>query len=152
MEAIYYCIQQFIYKLQGRDMRGLYNHVKRSIGLDGRQAGGQQFDHVVCPADRNKGNTPTVGAVPPGSQEKHPTLNHPSCNVEDVQQRPTAPATGGLVHLGSTPTPEETRMMAARTGDPQLVPGITPYTCKESSNIDSADGEHRCRMLSRHPC
>ncbi len=30
-----------IYK--DRDMRGLYQHLKRSVGLGGRQAGGQQF-------------------------------------------------------------------------------------------------------------
>ena len=28
---------------QRRDMRGLYQHLKRSTGLNGRQAGGQQF-------------------------------------------------------------------------------------------------------------
>ena len=45
--SIYDHLERYVTELQAvyqhRDMRGLYQHLKRSTGLSGRQDGGQQF-------------------------------------------------------------------------------------------------------------
>ncbi|CAB1096812.1 unnamed protein product [Ectocarpus sp. CCAP 1310/34] len=75
-----------------RDMRGLYQHLKRSVGLSGRQAGGQQDDILQRWARFFSTLLNT----------KSPTLN-PDI-IERVTQRP---ATRDTQRLGDVPEPEE---------------------------------------------
>lgn len=127
-------------------MGGLYNHLKRPVGFDGRQAGGQQFvkDHnVVLQRETReileRWERLVLRLALKGKTPKLPTLN--PCFMDGVKQRPMAPATGGLVHLGSTPTPEETRVMATRTGGLQLDGAWSSLLIPFKLNIDSKDDE-----------
>ena len=96
-----------IYK--DRDMRGLYQHLKGSVGLDGRQAGGQQFikdeDGILL---RNN-----LEILKRWARFFRTLLNTKSSTldptvIEEVKQRPTAPPIGDSIPLGSAPTLEET--------------------------------------------
>ena len=93
-----------------RDMRGLYKHLKKSVGLGGRQSGGQQYVK-----DENGVLLRDKGEILQRLARFFSTLlntNSPKLNpaiIEEVQQRPAAPTTEDLVPLGSDPTLVETR-------------------------------------------
>eukprot|EP00752_Nemacystus_decipiens_P016381 g14643.t1 len=99
--SIYDHLERYVTELkavnQRRDMRGLYQHLKRSTGLGGRQAGGQQFV-----TDENGVLLPNKDAIRKQWRRffdtllnsKSPTLN--ADVVEQVAQRPTTRATRRL--------------------------------------------------------
>ena len=95
---------------EDRDLRGLYKHLKKSVGLGGRQSGGQQYikdeNGVLL---REKAEILQRWARFFGTllNTKSPKLN--PAIIEEVQQRPAAPTTRDSVPLGSAPTLEETR-------------------------------------------
>lgn len=92
-----------IYK--DRDMRGLYQHLKRSVGLSGRQAGGQQFvadENGVLLRDRDDILQRWARFFSTLLNTKSPTLK-PGI-IERVPQRPTTPDTQ---RLGDVPEIEE---------------------------------------------
>ena len=86
---------------ENRDMRGLYKHLKKPVGLGGRQSGGQQF--VKVENDfllRDKG-----GILQRWARFFSTLLNTKSPKlgpaiIEEVQQRSAAPTTGDSVPLG----------------------------------------------------
>ena len=95
---------------EDRDMKGLHKHLKKSVGLGGRQSGGQQFvkdENGVLLRDKGEILQRWARFFSTLLNTKSPKLN-PTI-IEEVQQRPAAPITGDLVPLGSAPTLEETR-------------------------------------------
>ena len=95
---------------EDRDLRGLYKHLKKSVGLGVRQSGGQQYikdkNDVLL---RSKAEILQRWARFFGTllNTKSPKLN--PAIIEEVKQRPAAPTTRDSVPLGSAPTLEETR-------------------------------------------
>ena len=91
-------------------MRGLYKHLKKSLGLGGRQSGGQQYvkdDNGVLLRDKGEILQRWARLFSTLLKTKSPKLN--PAIIEEVQQRPAAPTTGDSVPLGSAPTLEEIR-------------------------------------------
>ena len=114
---------------EDRDLRGLYKHLKKSVGLGGRQSGGQQYikdENGVLLRDKAEilqrwaRFFSTLNIKPP---KLNPAI------IEEVQQRPAAPTTGDSVPLGSAPTLEETR---------QAIPGTHHW---KAPGPDSLVGE-----------
>ena len=90
---------------QDRDMRGLYQYLKRSMGLGGRQAGGQQFvtdENGVLLRSKDTILKRWRRFFDTLLNSKSPTLK-PDV-VEQVAQRPTTRATR---RLAAVPGPEE---------------------------------------------
>ncbi|CAB1101396.1 unnamed protein product [Ectocarpus sp. CCAP 1310/34] len=86
-------------------MRGLYQHLKRSVGLSGRQAGGQQpvaDENGVLLWSKNDILQRWARFFGTLLNTKSPTLN-PDI-IEQVMQRP---ATCAIRRLGAVPDPEE---------------------------------------------
>ena len=113
-EGIYAHLERYLTRLEAmyedRDLRGLYKHLKKSVGLSGRQSGGQEYikdENGVLLGD--KAEIPQRWARFFGTllNTKSPKLN--PAIIEEVQQRPAAPTTRDSVPLGSAPTLEETR-------------------------------------------
>eukprot|EP00752_Nemacystus_decipiens_P015919 g14226.t1 len=117
--SIYDHLERYVTELeavyQRRDMRGLYQHLKRSTGLGGRQAGGQQFvtdengvllRHKDAILKRWRRFFDTL------LNSKSSTLN-PDV-VEQVAQRPTTRATR---RLAAVPDPEEVEVATKRLGN-----------------------------------
>ena len=95
---------------EDRDLRGLYKHLNKSVGLNGRQSGGQQYiKDEKCVLLRDKADILQRRArfFSTLLNTKSPKLN--PAIIEEVQQRPAAPTTGDSAPLGSAPTLEETR-------------------------------------------
>ena len=95
---------------ENRDLRGLYKHLKKSVGLGGRQSRGQQFikdEKGVLLRDKAEILQRWGRLLGTLLNTKSPKLN--SVIMEEVQQRPAAPTTGDSVALGSAPTLEEIR-------------------------------------------
>ena len=92
------------------DLRGLYKHFKKSVGLGGRQSGGQQFikdENGVLLRDKAEALQRWARFFSTLLNTKSTKLN--PAIIEEVQQRPAAPTTVDSVPLGSAPTLEETR-------------------------------------------
>ena len=92
------------------DMRGLFKHLKKSVGLGGRQSGGQQYvkdENGVLLKDKGEILQRWARFFSTLLNTKSPMLN--PAIIEEVQQRPAAPTTGDSVPLGLAPTLEETR-------------------------------------------
>ena len=93
-----------------RDTRGLYKHLKKSVGLGGRQSGGQQYvkdENGVLLRDKGEILLRWARFFSNLFNTKSHKLN--PAVIEDLQQRPAAPTTGDSVPLASAPTLEETR-------------------------------------------
>ena len=93
-----------------RDMRGLYKHLKKSVGLGGRQSGAQQYvedENGVLLRDKGEILQRWARFFSTLLNTKSPKLN--PAIIEKVQQRPAAPTTGDSVPLESAPTLEKTR-------------------------------------------
>ena len=113
-EGIYAHLERYVTRLEAmhedRDLRGLYKHLKKSVGLGGRQSGGKQYikdeNGVLL---REKAEILQRWARFFGTllNTKSPKLN--PAIIEEVQQRPAAPTIRDSVPLGSAPTLEETR-------------------------------------------
>ena len=91
-------------------MRGLFKHLKKSVGLGGRQSGGQQYvkdENGVLLKDKGEILQRWARFFSTLLNTKSPMLN--PAIIEEVQQRPAAPTTGDSVPLGLAPTLEETR-------------------------------------------
>ena len=113
-EGIHAHLERYVTRLEAlyedRDLRGLYKHLKKSVGLGGRQSGGQQFikdEHGVLLRDKTAILQRWGRFFSTLLNTKSPKLN--PAIIEEVQQRPAAPTTGDSVPLGSAPTLEETR-------------------------------------------
>ena len=113
-EGIHAHLERYVTRLEAlyedRDLRGLYKHLKQSVGLGGRQSGGQQFikdEHGVLLRDKAAILQRWGRFFSTLLNTKSPKLN--PAIIEEVQQRPPAPTTGDSVPLGSAPTLEETR-------------------------------------------
>eukprot|EP00752_Nemacystus_decipiens_P005560 g5031.t1 len=107
--SIYDHLERYVTELeavyQRRDMRGLYQHLKRSTGLGGRQAGGQQFvtdETGVLLRNKDAILKRWRRFFDTLLNSKFSTLN-PDV-VEQVAQRPTTRATR---RLAAVPDPEE---------------------------------------------
>ena len=113
-EGIHAHLERYVTRLEamyeGRDLRGLYKHLKKSVGLGGRQSGGQQYiedeNGVLL---RDKGEILQRWARFFSTLLNTKSLKLNPAIIEEVQQRPAAPTTGDSVPLGSAPTLEETR-------------------------------------------
>ena len=95
---------------EDRDLRGLYKHLQKSVGLGGRQSGGQQYikdENRLFLRDKAEILQRWARFYSTLLNTKSPKLN--PAIIEDVQQRPAAPTSGDSVPLGSAPTLEETR-------------------------------------------
>ena len=95
---------------EDRDLRGLYKHLKKSVGLGGRQSSGQQYikdENGVLLRDKAEVLQRWARFFSTLLNTKSPKLN--PAIIEEVQQRPAAPTTEDSVPLGSAPTLEETR-------------------------------------------
>ena len=113
-EGIHADLERYVTRLEAlyedRDLRGLYKHLKKSVGLGGRQSGGQQFikdESGVLLRDKAEILQRWGGFFSTLLNTKSPKLN--PVIIEEVHQRPAAPTTGDSVPLGSAPTLEETR-------------------------------------------
>ena len=107
--GIYAHLDKYVAELEAvykdRDMRGLYKHLKRSVGLSGRQAGGQQFvtdENGVLLRNKEDILQRWAGFFGTLLNTKSPTLN-PDI-AEKVTQRPATRATR---RLGAAPDLEE---------------------------------------------
>ena len=95
---------------EDRDLRGLYKHLNKSVGLGGRQSGRQQYikdENGVSLRDKAEILQRRARFFSTLLNTKSPKLN--PAIIEEVQQRPAAPTTGDSAPLGSAPTLEETR-------------------------------------------
>ena len=113
-EGIYAHLERYVTRLEAmyedRDLRGLYKHLKKSVGLGGRQSGGQQYiqdENGVLLRDKAEILQRWARFFGTLLNTKSPKLN--PAIIEEVQQRPEAPTTRDSVPLGSAPTLEETR-------------------------------------------
>ena len=113
-EGIHAHLERYVMRLEAmyedRDLRGLYKHLKKSVGLGGRQLGGQQYikdENGVLLRDKAEILQRWARSFSTLLNTKPPKLN--PAITEDLQQRPAAPTTGDSVPLGSAPTLEETR-------------------------------------------
>ena len=113
-ESIHTHLERYVKRLEAmdeeRDMRGLYKHLKKSVGLGGRQSGGQQYvkdENGVLLRDKGEILQRWARFFSTLINTKSPTLD--PAIIEEVQQRPAAPTTGDSVPLGSAPTLEEAR-------------------------------------------
>ena len=113
-EGIHAHLEKYVTRLEAmyedRDLRGLYKHLKKSVGLGGRQSRGQQYikdENGVLLRDKAEILQRWARFFSTLLNNKSPKLN--PAIIEEVQQRPTAPTTGDSVPLGSAPTLEETR-------------------------------------------
>ena len=113
-EGIHAHLEGYVTRLEAmcedRDLRGLYNHLKKSVGLDGRQSGGQQYikdENGVLLREKAEILQRWARFFSTLLNTKPPKLN--PAIIEEVQQRPAAPTTGDSIPLGSAPTLEETR-------------------------------------------
>ena len=113
-EGIHAHLERYVTRLEAlyedRDLRGLYKHLKKSVGLGGRQSGGQQYikdENGVLLRDKAEILQRWAWFFGTLLNTKSPKLN--PAIIEEVQQRPAAPITGDPVPLGSAPTLEETR-------------------------------------------
>ena len=91
-------------------MRGLYKHLMKSVGLGGKQSGGQQYvkdENGIFLKDRGEIFQRWASFFSTLFNTKSPTLN--PAIIEEVHQRPAAPTTGDSVPLGPAPTLAETR-------------------------------------------
>ena len=107
-------LERYVSRLEAmyedRDLRGLYKHLNKSVGLGGRQSGRQQYikdENGVLPRDKAEILQRWARFFSTLLNTKSPKLN--PVIIEEVQQRPAAPTTGDLVPLASAPTLEETR-------------------------------------------
>eukprot|EP00752_Nemacystus_decipiens_P010806 g9612.t1 len=137
--SIYDHLERYVTELeavyQRHDMRGLYQHLKRSTCLGGRQAGGQQFV-----TDENGVLLRNKDAILKRWQRffdtllnsKSPTLN-PDV-VEQVRQRPTTHATR---RLAAVPDPEEVEAATKGLGNWKAVgPDLL------AAELLKVDGDH----------
>ena len=113
-EGIHTHLERYVTRLEAmyeeRDMRGLYKHLKKSVGPGGRQSGGQQYvkdENGVLLEDKGEILQRWAIFFSTLLNTKSPKLN--PAIIEEVQQRSAAPTTGDSVPLGSAPTVEETR-------------------------------------------
>ena len=113
-EGIYAHLERYVTRLEAmyedRDFRGLYKHLKKSVGLGGRQSGGQQYikdENGVLMRDKAEILQRWARFFGTLLNTKSPKLN--PAIIEEVQQQPAAPTTRDSVPLGSAPTLEETR-------------------------------------------
>ena len=113
-EGIHAHLERYVTRLEAmyedRDLRGLYKHLKQSVGLGGRQSGGQQNikdENGALQRDKAKILQRWARSFSTLLNTKPPKLN--PAIIKEVQQRPAAPTTGDSVPLGSAPTLEETR-------------------------------------------
>ena len=113
-EGIHAHLERYVTKLEAmyedRDLRGLYEHLKKSVGLGGRQSGGQQYiknDNCVLLRDKAEIRQRWARFFSTLLNTKSPKLN--PAIIEEMQQRSAAPTTGDSAPLGSAPTLEETR-------------------------------------------
>ena len=97
-EAILEAAQTVLPRLEAlyedRDLRGLNKHLKKSVGLGGRQSGGQQFikdEHGVLLRDKAAILQRWGRFFSTLLNTKSPKLN--PAIIEEVQQRPAAPTT-----------------------------------------------------------
>lgn len=83
------CVTRMELIFKERDMRGQHKHLKNSVGLDGRQAGGQEFVKErlewFTAEDRGR-DSPTVGEVLLLSPQRSIFHMNPSI-FEEVKQR-----------------------------------------------------------------
>ena len=107
--SIYDHLERYVTELeaiyQDRDMRGLYQHLKRSTGLSGRQAGGQQFV-----TDENGVLLRNKDAILKRWRRFFNTLlnsKSPTLNPDVVEQVMQRPATRATRHLAAVPDLEE---------------------------------------------
>ena len=112
-DGVYAHLGKYVARLESiyedRDMRGLYKHLKTSVGLDGQQSGGQQGikdENGVLLRDSFEILKRWARFFRSLLNSKSPTL-HPVI-IEEVRQRPRAQPTEDSVPLGSAPTLEET--------------------------------------------
>ena len=113
-EGIHAHLERYVTRLEAmyeeRDMRGLCKHLKKSVGLSGRQSGGQQYvkdENGVLLKDKREILQLWARSFRTLLNTKSPTLN--PAIIEEVQQRSAAPTTGDSVPLGSASTLEEIR-------------------------------------------
>ena len=113
-EGIHAHLERYMTRLEAlyedRDLRGLYEHLKKSVGLGGRQSSGQQYikdENGVLLTDKAEILQRWARFFSTLLKTKSPKLN--PAIIEEVQQRPAAPTTGDSVPLRSAPTLEETR-------------------------------------------
>ena len=91
-------------------MRGLYKHLKKSVGLGGRQSGGQQYvrdEKGVLLKEKGEILQRWAKFFSTLLNTKSPKLN--PAIIDEVQRRPAVTTTGDSVLLGSASTLEETR-------------------------------------------
>ena len=113
-EGIHAYLERYVARLEAmyedRDLRGLYKPLKKSVGLGGRQSGGQQYtkdENGVLLRDKAEILQRWARFFDTLLNTKSPKLN-PDI-IEEMQQRLAAPTTRDTVPLGSAPTLEETR-------------------------------------------
>ena len=113
-EGIHVHLERFVTRLEAmyeeRDMRGLYKHLKKSVGLGGKQSGGQQYvkdENGVLLRDKEYILQRWARLFSNLLNTKYPKLNQ--AVIEEVQQRLAASTTGDSVPLGSAPMLEEIR-------------------------------------------
>ena len=113
-EGIHAHLERYVTRLEAmceeHDMRGLYKHLKKSVGLGGRQLGEQQYvkdENGFLLKDKGEILQRWARFFSTLLNTKSPKLN--PAMIEEVQQQPAAPTTGDWVPLGSVPTLEKTR-------------------------------------------
>ena len=97
-EGIYVHPERYVTRLEtmyeNRDMRGLYKHLKKSVGLGGRQSGRQQYvkdENGVLLRDKGEILQRWARFFSTLLNTRSPKLN--PAIIEEVQQRPAAPTT-----------------------------------------------------------
>ena len=104
-EGIYAHLERYVTRLEAmykdRDLRGLYKQLKKSVGLGGRQSGGQQYikdEYGVLLRVRAEILQRWARFFGTPLNTKSPKLN--PAIIEEVQQRPAAATTRYSVPLG----------------------------------------------------
>ena len=120
-EGIHAHLERYVTSLEAlyeyRDLRGLYKHLKESVGLGGRQSGGRQYnkdENGVLLRDNAEILQRWARFFSTLLNTKSPKLD--PAIIEEVQQRPAAPRRFGTAWIGSNAGGDKT----SNPGDAQL--------------------------------